>query len=75
VVVHDCIVQIERVPEAEGGGLFGRVPDLPGCMSDGEDLGALETNITDAIATWIAAAHRLGRTVPPPTRNAFARRA
>lgn len=75
MVVHDYFVQIDRIPDAEGGGLFGRVPDLPGCMSDGEDLLALEANIADAIATWIAAARRLGCTVPPPTRNAKARRA
>lgn len=75
MVVHDYFVQIERLPDAEGGGLFGSVPDLPGCMLDGENLPALEANIADAIATWIAAALRLGRTVPPPTRNAPARRA
>jgi predicted RNase H-like HicB family nuclease len=29
-------VIIEPLPEDEGGGFVALVPDLPGCMSDGE---------------------------------------
>ena len=70
MVVHDYFVQVERLTEADGGGLLGRVPDLPGCMSDGDDLEGLEANVADAIETWINAAHRLGREVPSPKLQA-----
>ncbi|GJE61925.1 type II toxin-antitoxin system HicB family antitoxin [Methylobacterium trifolii] len=66
MVVRDYYVQVDPVPQAEGGGLLGCVPDLPGCMSDGDDIAMLELNIADAIETWIAAARRLGRAVPSP---------
>jgi len=29
-------VRIERLAENDGGGYLATVPDLPGCMSDGE---------------------------------------
>lgn len=66
MVIRDYIVQVEPIPSAEGGGWIGRVPDLPGCMSDGNDIESLKANIADAIETWMAAARRLGRAVPPP---------
>lgn len=66
MVVRDDVVQVEPIPPSEGGGRIGRVPDLPGCMSDGDDLEGLKANIDDAIETWISAARRLGRPVPRP---------
>lgn len=60
---------IEPLSEEEGGGFLASVPDLPGCMSDGEtDAEALE-NVHDAIACWIDEARRLGRAIPQPTRQ------
>ena len=29
-------VRIDRLAESDGGGYLATVPDLPGCMSDGE---------------------------------------
>ena len=43
------------------------VPDLPGCMSDGETPEEAIANVQDAIAAWIEAAHDLGRPVPGPS--------
>ena len=54
----------------EGGGFVARVPDLPGCMSDGETPAEALENAYDAIACWIDAARELGRPVPPPSRIA-----
>jgi predicted RNase H-like HicB family nuclease len=51
----------------DGGGFVATVPDLPGCMSDGETPEEALTNVQDAIAEWIDAAERLGRDVPRPT--------
>lgn len=66
MVVRDYFVMIEPIPAVEGGGWLGRVPDLPGCMSDGGDLTELEANVLDAIETWIASARRQGRAIPSP---------
>jgi hypothetical protein len=43
--------------------------DLPGCMSDGETPEEAIANVRDAIATWIEAAHDLGRSIPAPRRH------
>ena len=52
----------------EGGGFSATVPDLPGCMSDGETPEQAIANVQDAIAVWIEAAQELGRPVPRPSR-------
>ena len=56
---------IEPLPE-EGGGFLATVPDLPGCMSDGETRAEAATNAEDAIAGWLDAAAALGRPIPAP---------
>lgn len=53
----------------DGGGFSAIVPDLPGCMSDGETPEQAITNVQDAIVTWIEAAHDLGRTIPEPSQT------
>jgi antitoxin HicB len=50
-----------------GNGYIAQVPDLPGCMSDGETPNEAFDNVQDAIACWIEAAQEMGRDVPPPT--------
>ena len=53
----------------DGGGFIATVPDLPGCMSDGETPEEALANVRDAILTWIEAAHDLGHAVPQPSRR------
>ncbi len=60
---------IEPLPEAEGGGFVALVPDLPGCMSDGETAEAALAAVQDAVTAWIEEATALGRPVPPPSRR------
>ncbi|MFG1344373.1 type II toxin-antitoxin system HicB family antitoxin [Xanthobacter autotrophicus DSM 431] len=60
-------VIVEPLSPEDGGGFIARVPDLPGCMSDGETPEEAITNVQDAISTWIEAAEDMGRTVPKPT--------
>ncbi len=43
------------VHEAEEGGYWGEVPELPGCASQGESLDELERNILEAIGLCLAA--------------------
>ena len=67
-VEHDGYpVVIESLPEADGGGFLATVPDLPGCMSDGETREEAARNISDAIRAWISEASALGRPVPKPS--------
>ncbi len=66
---NDYRVVIEPLPAEEGGGFVAYAPDLPGCMSDGETREDAAHNIADAIACWIEEAARLGRAVPPPSRE------
>ena len=62
-------VIIEPLPEHEGGGFVALVPDLPGCMSDGETAEAALASVQDAVAAWIEEATALGRPIPPPSRH------
>ncbi|MDP3409948.1 type II toxin-antitoxin system HicB family antitoxin [Bosea sp. (in: a-proteobacteria)] len=62
-------VVIEPLSPADGGGYFATVPDLPGCMSDGETAEEALLNVQDAIVCWIEAANEMGRIVPQPTRT------
>lgn len=62
-------VIIEPLPQDEGGGFVALVPDLPGCMSDGETAEAALASVKDAVASWIEEASALGRTIPKPSRH------
>src|SRR6185503_13010981 len=44
-----CVL-IEPLPLEDGGGFLATVPDLPGCMSDGETPLEAIANVQDAIA-------------------------
>ena len=62
-------VVLQPLSDADGGGYSAVVPDLPGCMSDGDTPEAALASVADAIATWIEAAHDLGHRVPEPSRT------
>lgn len=59
-------VVIEPLSQEDGGGFLASVPELPGCISDGETRVEALHNVEDAIATWIHAARKMGRTIPKP---------
>lgn len=63
-------VIVSPLSEADGGGFAATVPDLPGCMSDGETPEEAIANVTDAIAEWLEAARSMGRDIPRPSRVA-----
>jgi len=46
-------VLIEPLSESDGGGYIATVPDLPGCMSDGDTAEEALRNVQDAIASWL----------------------
>lgn len=59
-------IVVEPLSPDDGGGYLATVPDLPGCMSDGETPQDAITNVEDAAAAWIASARLHGWTVPEP---------
>lgn len=51
------------------------VPELPGCMADGETYQAAVQNVEIVIQEWIDTAQSLGRNIPEPQgRLIFAQR-
>ena len=66
---RDYAVVIEPLSKEDGGGFVATVPDLPGCMSDGETREEAARNVADAIAAWIEEAKELGREIPEPSAH------
>ncbi len=62
-------VVVEPLAADDGGGFAALVPDLPGCMSDGETPEEALANVQDAIRTWVETAREMGRTIPRPSRH------
>lgn len=62
-------IVIEPLTQEDGGGFLATVPDLPGCMSDGETREEAARNVSDAIAAWIEEATRMGRPIPAPSAH------
>jgi antitoxin HicB len=60
-------IVVQPHAEDDGGGFVATVPDLPGCMSDGETPQEALANAEDAIETWLDAARELGHAIPKPT--------
>ena len=69
----DYTIIIEPASAEDGSGFLAIVPDLPGCMSDGDSYEQAARNAVGAIESWIEAATEMGRPVPNPTpRRALA---
>lgn len=62
-------VIIAPLPSEDGGGFLATVPDLPGCMSDGDTPEEVIVNVQDAIVTWIEAAQDMRHAVPSPSHR------
>ncbi|CDZ30324.1 type II toxin-antitoxin system HicB family antitoxin [Neorhizobium galegae] len=63
-------VLVSPLSAEDGGGFLATVPDLPGCMSDGETPQEALSNVQHAIESWIEAAQDMGREIPEPSRQA-----
>ncbi|MBX3617506.1 type II toxin-antitoxin system HicB family antitoxin [Nitrosomonas sp.] len=45
---------------------IAEVPELPGCMADGETYELAVANVKTVIEQWIETARELGRVIPEP---------
>ena len=61
-------VIVSPLSEEDGGGFLATVPDLPGCMSDGETPAEAIENVQDAIEEWLDLARKTGREIPVPSQ-------
>ena len=65
----DYPILIEPRSATEGGGFAAIVPDLPGCMSNGQTPEGALAKVQEAICLWIENEKSLGQTVPKPSRH------
>lgn len=63
---QDYEIHIRPLSEEDGGGYLATVPELLGCMSDGETPQEALENVFDAINCWIEAEKKKGRRAPAP---------
>lgn len=52
---EDYAISIDPIPADEGGGYLVTLPDLPGCIADGETIDDAVAQARDAFAAWTAA--------------------
>ena len=50
----------------EDNAYLAEVPELPGCMADGETSRKALANVEKVIAEWVQTAKTLGREIPEP---------
>ncbi|MBC7155187.1 MAG: type II toxin-antitoxin system HicB family antitoxin [Rhodobacteraceae bacterium] len=62
----DYVIVILPLSEEDGGGFVGFVPDLQGCISDGETREEALKNTQQAMAEWIEMKAAQGLELPPP---------
>jgi predicted RNase H-like HicB family nuclease len=59
------------IEECKNGGYSAYVPDLPGCISVGETMGEIETNIKEAIDLYIEELQLDKKPIPLPRSQAI----
>ena len=56
--------EMRPLSEEEGGGYLVEFPDYPGCVADGETPEQAMAEGADALKSYLATLHELGRNVP-----------
>ena len=59
-----------QLVESDEGGFFAKVPDLPGCMSQGETQEEALANVREARGLWLEDAVEAGDEIPEPATAA-----
>lgn len=58
--------EVRPIPKAEGGGFLVAIPDLPGCLADGDTFEQAIASARQAFDAWVGASKDMGREVPRP---------
>tara|TARA_B100001996_G_scaffold343715_1_gene299003 strand:+ start:108 stop:476 length:369 start_codon:yes stop_codon:yes gene_type:complete len=64
---YDYPITVRPLTDDEGGGYLAEVPDLPGCMADGETADEAIHEIQSAMMSWIHMAKENGDVIPRPS--------
>jgi predicted RNase H-like HicB family nuclease len=64
--MNDYVIVILPLSDDDGGGYVGYVPDLQGCMSDGETREEALANTQKAMQEWISLKSSQGLELPRP---------
>lgn len=59
-------IVLRELSAEDGGGWLAEIPDLPGCMSDGETPQQAIENLEDAKIAWIETALKRGQDISLP---------
>jgi predicted RNase H-like HicB family nuclease len=57
---------ITLYPDLDDGGYVAEIKDLPGCLTQGDTLEEVVSNINEARELWIETAYQAGRDIPFP---------
>ena len=63
---EDYPIEIAPLPKAEGGGYLVTVPDLPGCVADGDTIESAVAEARDAFDAWARAEREDAGALPAP---------
>ena len=63
---EDYAINIAPIPEDEGGGYLVTLPNLPGCIADGETIDAAIVEARDAFTAWTMAEREDQGELPAP---------
>lgn len=63
---EDYPITLSPIPEDEGGGYMVTIPDLPGCVADGETVEEAIAEARDAFEAWTTAEREDAGTLPAP---------
>lgn len=74
-MTYDYAIVVSPLSDEDGGGFLAVVPDLIGCMSDGETQEEAIANANLAIGDWIETQKRRNLAVPEPGYAAWRARA
>lgn len=63
---QEYLILVAPLSEDDGGGFGARVPDLPGCVGDGDTPEQALRDASKAIVEWIDEYSKMGRDIPKP---------
>ncbi len=63
---YEYDIVLRPLSPEDGSGWIATVPDLPGCMGDGEAPEEALQDVKSAIDSWIQHAEELNREIPKP---------